>query len=107
MTQKRLLQSTTNGDSKELPKFLEEQLPIAWGSDVDHIFTQKNEAFGVNLSRVDLKTGNMEAWQTIKPKDQIGLRPMIHPVAITPDGKWMAYAYANELDQLYVSDGLR
>src|ERR1700730_296990 len=29
------------------------------------------------------------ALQTIKPKDQIGLRPMFDPVAITPDGKWM------------------
>ena len=32
---------------------------------------------------------------------------MSNPVAITPDGKWMAYNYVNELDQLYVTDGLK
>jgi hypothetical protein len=61
----------------------------------------------VNLGRLDLKTGKVEPWQTIKPKDQVGLRVMYNPVAITPDGTWMAYPHGNELDQLYVSDGLK
>jgi Tol biopolymer transport system component len=104
---KILLQSTTNGESKELANLPGELKPIAWGSDAQHLFTQKSETYGVTLARVDLKTGKVEPWQTIKPKDQIGLRWMVSPVAITPDGKWMAYAYGNELDQLYVSDGLK
>ena len=83
------------------------QRPIAWGTDGSQIFTQENETYGVNLGRLDLKTGKVEPWQTIKPKDQVGLRVMYNPVAITPDGKWMAYTYGNELDQLYVSDGLK
>lgn len=104
---KRFIQSTTSGESKQLPQLSPGQRPIAWGSDRDHIFVQKNESYGVNLARVDLKTGKQEPWQTIKAKDQVGLRPMGNPVAITPDGKWMVYAYTNELDQLYVSDGLK
>jgi hypothetical protein len=104
---KRLLQSTTGPESKEMPALPEKQRPIAWGTDGSQIFTQENETYGVNLGRLDLKTGKVEPWQTIKPKDQVGLRVMYNPVAITPDGKWMAYTYGNELDQLYVSDGLK
>ncbi len=92
---KRLLQSTTNGESKEIAKLPGDLRPIAWGRDADHIFTQKSDTYGANLARVDLKTGKVEPWQTIKSMNQIGLRPMVNPVAITPDGKWMAYAYEN------------
>jgi hypothetical protein len=51
------------------------------------------------------------ALQTIKPKDQMGLRPMFNPVAITPDGKWMActFGYAQWLSRCTVlaSVGIR
>ena len=62
---------------------------------------------GVNLGRLNLATGKLQSWQTIKPKDQVGLRVIHNVVAITPDGKWLAYSYGNELDQLYVSEGLK
>ena len=94
-------------ESKEFPELPGRQRPIAWGNDEQHVFTQETETDGVNLGRLDLKTGKVEPWQTIRPKDRIGLRAMNNPVAITPDGKWMAYAYGNELNQLYVSDGLK
>jgi hypothetical protein len=103
---KILIQSSASGKSKEFPKLLGQQRPIAWGSDAQHMFTQETEIYGVTISRPDLETGKVEPWQTIKPKEQAGLCAMTVPVAITPDGKWMAYAYGNELDQLYVSDGL-
>jgi hypothetical protein len=92
---------------KDAPKFPAAQRAIAWSSDAEHFFTQAADLSGVQLARVDLKTGKSEPWQTIQPKDQVGLRPMSNPVAITPDGKWMAYYYVNELDQLYISDGLK
>jgi hypothetical protein len=68
---------------------------------------QENQQNEVRIGRLDLKTGKIEPWQVIRPKDQIGLRANNNPIAITPDGKWMAYAYGNELDQLYVTDGLK
>jgi len=37
----------------------------------------------------------------------VGLRPMITPVAVTPDGRWMAFTYKTQLGQLYRSDMLR
>jgi eukaryotic-like serine/threonine-protein kinase len=104
---KRFIQSTTSTEMKDVPNFPTDQRAIAWSAGAEHLFTQAADDSGVQLSRLDLKTGIAEPWQTIRPKDQVGQRPMSNPVAITPDGKWMAYYYVNELDQLYVTDGLK
>jgi Tol biopolymer transport system component len=104
---KTLLQRITGGEPKELPNIPATQVPIAWGTDEEHVFIQENHQNEIRIARLDLKTGKIEPWQVIRPRDQIGLRANNNPVAITPDGKSMAYAYGNELDQLYVSDGLK
>lgn len=85
----------------------EEQFPIAWAGDAQHIFTQELNATSATIYKVDLGTGRSELWQTIKPKDQVGLRQMNNAVAITPDGRWMAYQYGTQIGQLYVSDTLK
>lgn len=103
---KRFLQSVASDESKPFPDAPATQETIAW-SDSSHVFLQENEPWGVNINRLDLQTGKLELWQTIKPKEQIGLRPMTNPVAITADGKWMAYTYGNTLDQLYETEGLK
>jgi hypothetical protein len=102
-----LLQAIAGGDAKELSSLSVAQTPIAWGTDAQHLFVQENQQNEIRVGRLDLRTGKIEPWQVIKPKDQIGLRANNNPIAITPDGKWMAYTYGNELDQLYVSDGLK
>lgn len=104
---KRIVQSTTNGEATELPPLAPGQFPISWAGDGQHIFTQEVTATGANLYKVDLKTGHPELWQVIKPKDQIGLRAMTNAVAITQDGRWMAYQYGTQVGQLYVSDSLQ
>jgi len=101
------LQQIAGGDPKELANISATQIPTAWGTDAEHLFMQENHQNEIRIAKLDLKTGKIEPWQVIKPKEQIGLRANNNPVAITPDGKWMAYAYGNELDQLYVSDGLK
>ena len=57
---KRLLQSTMRTESKEFPELPGRQRPIAWGSDEQHVFTQETETDGVNLGRLDLRTGKVE-----------------------------------------------
>jgi hypothetical protein len=104
---KTLLRPITGGEPKPLPDIPVAQTPIAWGTDAEHVFLQENPQNEIRIGRMDLHTGKIEPWQVIRPKDQIGLRANNNPIAITPDGKWMAYAYGNELDQLYVSDGLK
>jgi hypothetical protein len=59
---------------------------------------------GLTLDKLDLRSGKHELWQVLKPKDQVGLRPMIFPSGITPDGGRMVVAYGTQLGQLYRSD---
>ena len=93
--------------SKPVPGLEPTERPSAWAGDSQHIFTQTINPTGVTLSKVDLSSGKHEVWQVLKPKDQLGLRPMIFPVGITPDGRWMTFAYGNQLGQLYRSDNLK
>ena len=104
---KRFIQSTVGKEAREIPGIPSTQFSIAWGSDAQHLFTQELNATGANLYKIDLETGRSELWQTIRPKDQIGLGAMKNPVSITPDGRWMVYAYGNHSGQLYVSESLK
>jgi hypothetical protein len=104
---KLMLKKIAGGEPTELPNVPATVIPIAWGIDAQHVFMQEGQQNETRIGRLDLKTGKIEPWQVIRPKDQVGLRANNNPVAITSDGKWMAYAYGNELDQLYVSDGLK
>ena len=83
--------------------------PIAWSTDSQHIFAQVTDAHAnaIAIYKVDLTSGKEELWQTVKPKNQIGLRPMVEPTTMTPDGKWMAFTYRTQLGQLYRSDNLK
>ncbi len=81
--------------------------PIGWTSDSQHIFIQLPVTSGANIYRFDLSSGKRELWEAIKPRDLIGLLPMNAPIAITPDGRWMAFTYTINLTQLYRSDTLK
>jgi hypothetical protein len=94
---KRVVHSTAGSESKEMLPLLQGQFPISWASDGQHMFTQELTATGVNPYKVDLQTGRSELWQSIKPKDQIGLRAMANSVAITHDGRWLAYQYGSQV----------
>ncbi|HUA14818.1 MAG TPA: serine/threonine-protein kinase [Verrucomicrobiae bacterium] len=85
----------------------EKQFPAAWAADSKHIFTQEVSDTSVTITRLDLTSGREEPWQVLKPKEQIGLRPVATPVSITPDGRWMAYTYSTQSGQLYATEGLK
>lgn len=55
--------------------------------------------------RVDLASGRRELFKKIGPSDPAGL-PCTQAV-FTPDGKYYAYSWRNELSQLYLVEGLR
>ncbi|HKS75818.1 MAG TPA: protein kinase [Terriglobales bacterium] len=95
---------------KEIPisdKIGKDELAFAWAPDSQHIFIFGEVQGGIQIYRVDLQAGTPELWQTIKPKEQIGLVPMNAPPAITPDGRWMVFTYTAVRSQLYRSDTLK
>ena len=93
--------------NRPIPRLQSDEFPITWTSDSKHVFTQTPTPDGLAINNIDLNSGQRELWQIIKPKDQVGLNPMITPIAITPDGRWMAYHYGTQLGQLYRSDNLK
>lgn len=85
------------------------ETPIAWTSDMNHIFTEMPGPSGLTIYKHDVDSGHGEVWQVIKLKDQVGLRqaPTGAEVAITPDGRRMAFNYSTQLGQLYVSSPMK
>jgi Tol biopolymer transport system component len=98
--------SISDGSSKPIPGIQDGDDPIGW-ADLKHVFVQATTAAGLNIYKIDLESGRRELWQTITPKDAVGLRPMVTPSAITADGRWMAFGYRTQLGQLYRSDTLK
>jgi Tol biopolymer transport system component len=83
------------------------EFPIGWAADGKHVFVQSPNATGITIYKMDLDSGAREVWQVVKPKDQIGLRPMSVPSSITPDGRWIVFTYRTQVGQLYRSDSLK
>jgi Tol biopolymer transport system component len=101
-----VVRSLLDGSSKAIAGIQDAEISIGW-ADLKHVFVQGATAAGVNIYKLDVESGRRELWQTITPKDAVGLKPMSTPNAITPDGRWMAYTYRTLLGQLYSSDTLK
>jgi hypothetical protein len=91
---------------KAIPGFAPGEIAASWTTDPKHLFVQVPDPMGVAIAKLDVQTGQREPWQVIHPKEQIGLRPMVNPTSITPDGRSMVFAYGTDLGQLYRSDNL-
>ncbi len=96
-----------DGKAKPIPGMQPGEFPVAWAEDSKHVFTQTIIPTGLTINKVDVESGKRELWRVVTPKDQVGLRPMVTPTAITPDGRWMAFTYRTQLGQLYRSDTLK
>jgi Tol biopolymer transport system component len=99
--------SLADGKTKAIPGIQPGEFPIAWAEDSKHVFTQTIIPTGLTINKVDVESGKREPWRVVAPTEQVGLRPMITPTAITPDGRWMAFTYRTQLGQLYRSDTLK
>ncbi len=101
-----VIRSVSDGSSRPIPGIQAGEAPFGW-ADSKHVFVKATTATGQNIYKVDIESGRRELWQTITPKDATGLRPMNAPIAITPDGRWMAFGWRTQLGQLYSSDNLK
>jgi eukaryotic-like serine/threonine-protein kinase len=101
------IRSIDGKSAKTIPGLQTGDFPIAWADDGKHLFTQMLSATGLMIYKVNVDSGARELWQVVNPKEQIGLRPMAVPSAITPDGRWMIFTYKTQIGQLYRSDTLK
>jgi Tol biopolymer transport system component len=102
-----VLLSLDDNSTKPVHRTADNEFPLGWTTDSEHIFIAERTVTGSTISRFNLFTGAKEVWQVVKPKDQIGRRPGGGPPAITPDGRWIAFTSGTQLGQLYRSDTLK
>lgn len=59
-----------------------------------------------NVSRLDLATAKRDPVLELMPTDLAGVTSL-ERILFTPDGRFYAYSYHNNISDLYLVDGLR
>ena len=76
---------------------------LRWSDDGHALFLRRTDSpLAVTVHRLDVTTGNKEFVREIKSPDAIA---RISTVAITPDGRALAYSFQRDLDDLYLVQG--
>ena len=71
---------------------------VQWSADGKSLFVRGSEERPLTVYRVDLATGKRERWKELGPADLAGFVEFGLPgVCITPDGRFYAYTYYNDL----------
>jgi eukaryotic-like serine/threonine-protein kinase len=79
---------------------------IGWAEDGRHLYLYRIGEVPARIQRLDLDSGKMELWRELTLEDLAGLI-RIHPVIVTPDGRYWAFSYTRVLSDLYVVEGLK
>lgn len=99
-----------------LDKLSPGDLPIQWAPDGKALWVLrrpkpltvgcKEYVTGLELLRYDLVAGKLSPYMTVQPPDPVGMEH-IKTGLITPDGKHYVYTANQQLDELYLIDGVR
>jgi hypothetical protein len=79
---------------------------IGWAEDGRHLYLYRIGEVPARIRRLDIDSGKMELWRELTLEDLAGL-VRIHPVIVTPDGRYWAFSYSRVLSDLYVVNGLK
>jgi hypothetical protein len=79
---------------------------LGWDKAGEALYLRDSERRPARLHRLTLKTGRVEPWKELSPRDTSGVAN-IHAVAVTPDGGAWAYSYARQMADLYLVSGLQ
>ncbi len=103
-----LIYSLDGGPPRVVPGSRDKYLNqlAGWSADSRLLYFYRVGDVPVQVYRIDVETGEQQAWKQIAPADPAGVS-RIHPVKVTPDGKSYAYSYIRGLSDLYVFDGLK
>jgi eukaryotic-like serine/threonine-protein kinase len=82
-------------------------IPLRVSGDGRFLFVARERlAVPYRIDRLELATGRLTAWKTLRPEDATGVNAMTGGV-LTPDGEAYAYTYERDLHDLYLVEGLR
>lgn len=77
-------------------------LPVAWDpSGRSLLVQQRQRSLPARLERVDLKSGAHTPWKTLSPRDPVGVSDVGY-VAVSRDGRSLAYSFSRRLSELYL-----
>jgi WD40 repeat protein len=77
-----------------------------WAGDGRHLYLYRIGDVPLKILRLDLDSGTLEPWKELTLEDLAGV-VRIHPVQVTPDGRFWAFSYSRVLSDLYAVEGLR
>ncbi len=91
----RILESSRPGD-----------IPVQWSDDGRYIYLYTKSSLPALVERIDLETGERQAWMDLTPRDPAGVFniDMLH---LTRDGKYYVFSFRRLLSDLYIIDGLQ
>ena len=81
-------------------------VPLRVSGDGRFMFVGPGWGMPYRVDRLELATGRLTPWKTLRPEDATGVTFMAD-VRLTPDGEAYAYTYERDLHDLYLIEGLR
>ena len=101
------IRSLDGAESRPAPWWQEGDV-IAWSPDGRHAFVAGESQPPFRVLRVEMATGRREPWLDTSPPDPAGVSRLDSSgAALTPDGRYYAYAYLRTLSDLFLVEGLR
>ncbi len=96
----------SNGELiRELPGFLDEDIPLQWSADGRELFVSSLEGLPARIWRLDLATGRRRLWKELMPGEPAGVS-RLNNVCVSPDGRAYAYSFLRVLSSdLYFMEG--
>jgi DNA-binding winged helix-turn-helix (wHTH) protein len=92
------------GEPEPIPGLEDNEYPVQWTDD-GTLYARKG-GVPAKITRIDVATGQREAWKEIAPRDPAGVWSMMN-VMLTRDGKSYAYGFSRSLSELYLVEGLK
>jgi Tol biopolymer transport system component len=95
-----------SGSSKQAPGLTQDDWPVQWSLDGRAIYTSEAGSYPLNVSLVNVDTGQRTSWKQIAPSDPAGVLS-VDNLRITPDGKNYVYSTRRVLSDLFLVKGLK
>jgi hypothetical protein len=106
-----VLVDVESGEEKALPAVAMGDFPIQWTPDGKALWLMRvprpnSTSVGVELLRYELATAKTTHAASIEPPDPVGMQHLKEGV-LTPDGKQYVYTVNQQLDELFLLEGVR
>jgi hypothetical protein len=108
-----LFSTDSGGPGTPFTVLAAQDIPVQWSDDGRYLYTvaridpQNARPPGVDVVRVDARTGERVVWRTLTPADPVGVEDLRGTIRIAPDGQSYCYSYMRRLGDLFVVEGLR